>query len=208
MVETGLATRTTEEGGLLEVTHYGGGWIGYTPMGPAVPRPLRPEPIATYRATLPAGTVPPTLTLAPGADRAAMVAALNRRPEYMPFSWPDHELDGDADLRTLALLKMLAIVRFSTRWPSLDPEVILAHARRLDPDLAARTRPWLLMRGEVLPNGDASFGIQDLPDGDPTPDMIGGTDDAFIRAAAGAGLIRLIRAGNASWDPFAAIAGG
>ena len=190
----------------MEVTHYGG-WVGYTPVGPAVPHPLRPEPIATYRATLPDGTVPPSLSVEPGTDHAAVVAALNRRPEFMPFAWPDHELDGDGDLRTLALLKILAIIRFGARWPSLEPEAVLAHARALDPDLAARSRPWLLVSGEVHPNGDASFGIQDLPDGDPPPDMLDGTDDAFIRAAAGAGLIRLIRAGNASWDPFAVMAG-
>lgn len=183
----------------MDITHYGGGWIGYTPAGPPLPRELRPNPIVIYRATLPDNATGSSVTFAPGVDRADLITALNRRPEYL--IWPDEVLRDEADLTTLALLKILASVSFGGRWPSLDPDDLLTRA--LDPGLAARGRPWLRVHGEVFPSGDVTFGSGDIPDDDlPAPDILGGSDDAFIRAAIGADLIRLIRRENASWDPF------
>lgn len=188
----------------MEVTHYGGGWIGFTPVGPPLPRELRPKPVATYRATLPGNGAGSSLTFAAGIDQPELILALNQRPEYMPFAWPDRELRDAADLRTLTLVKILAVVSFGTRWSSLDPVDILAQSRSNDPDLAARTRPWLWVTGDIFPNGDATFGVEDIPDDDlPSPDILGTANDPFIRATVGADLIRLIRSENPSWDPFA-----
>lgn len=195
------ACSSVGEDGLVDVTHYGGGWVGYTPVGPRVPHALRPKPVATYQATLPSDDTASVIAFAPDIDRDALVAALNRRLEYMPFVWPDRELRDEADLRSLALVKILAVVSFGTDWPSLDPAAILAHARTLDPDLAARTRPFLRVHGEVLPNGDATFGIEDSPDDDlPPPDILGSEHDLFIKASVAAEAIRLIRNAEASWD--------
>jgi hypothetical protein len=191
------------EDGLVDVTHYGGGWVGYPPIGPTTPRQLRPKPVATYQATVPADIAESSITLAANIDQDALVAALNRRPEYMPFVWPDRELRDEADLRSLALVKILAVVSFGTDWPSLDPADILAHARSLDPDLTARTRPWLRVQGEVVPNGDASFGVEDIPDDDlPSPDILDTKHDPFIRATVGAELVRLIGEQRGSFGLF------
>ena len=186
----------------MDVIEYGNGWIGYTPVGPPLPRDLRPKPVATYRATVPVSITGSTIGFAPGLDRDELIIALNERPEYMPFVWPDRELRTDDDLRLLALLKILAIVSFSTRWPSLEPTDILAQARVRDPDLAARTEPWLRVTGTVLPNGDGGFGVETIAsDEAPPPDILSTDYDRFIRSVVGADLIRLIRVGTASWSP-------
>ncbi len=192
------------EGNVVDVTEYGNGWIGYTPLGPPVPRELRPKPVATYRATVPASVAGSSIAFAPDIDRDELIVALNERPEGMPFVWPDRELRTDNDLRTLALLEVLAIVSFGTRWPSLDPADILAQARADDPDLAAPTEPWLRVTGEALPNGDAGFGVETIAsDEAASPDILGTDNDRFIKAVVGADLIRLIREQGALWDPFA-----
>lgn len=187
----------------MEITEYGNGWVGYTPMGPTLPRELRPKPIATYRALLP-GDGDSSITFAADVGRADLVTALNQRPEYMPFVWLDRKVNTDADLRTLALLKILAVVSFGAGWRSLDPADLLTQVALERPDLAARTRPWLRATGDILPGGDGSAHFGDLDDGDPYPplDIIGGRDDRVMAALAGADLIRLIRAEPASWDPF------
>ena len=186
----------------MEMTDYGNGWIGYAPVGPALPRKMRPTPIASYRALLP-GDGGSSITFTDGTDRADLVAALNRRPEYMPFTWPDHEVSTDADLRTLALLKILAIVSFGAGWRSSDPNGILAQPMADRPDLVSRPAPWLRATGDIDPNGDGSAGFEDLDDSEPHPplDIIGGSDDRLLAALAGADLIRLIRAERPSWDP-------
>ena len=186
----------------MDVTEYGNGWIGYSPVGPPLPRKFRPKPIATYRATVPASITGSTIGFAPGIGRNDLIVALNERPEYMPFVWPTRELCTDADLRTLALLKVLAVVSFGTRWPSREPAAILAQARAGDPDLAARTETWLQVTGTVLPNGDGGFGVETIAsDEAPPPDILSTDNDRFIRAVVGADLIRLIRVGTASWSP-------
>lgn len=187
----------------MEITEYGNGWVGYTPMGPTLPRELRPKPIATYRALLP-GDGDSAITFADEVGRAALVADLNWRPEAMPFTWPDREVITDADLRTLALLKILAVVSFGAGWRSLDPADILTQVALERPNLAARTKPWLWVTGDILPGGDGSAHFGNLDDGDLRPplDIIGGRDDRVMAALAGADLIRLIRAEPASWDPF------
>lgn len=75
---------------MVDITEYGNGWVGYSPMGPPLPRELRPEPVATYRALLP-GNVHSSITLNVVGDRTDMIATLNRSPEYMPFASPDHD---------------------------------------------------------------------------------------------------------------------
>ncbi len=189
----------------MDVTGYGNGWIGYAPVGPPLPRELRLLPVATYRATVPVCVTGSWISFAPGIDRNDLIVALNERPEHMPFPWPDHELRTDADLRTLALLRILSVVSFGTRWPSLEPADILAQARSKRPDLAARTEPWLQATGEVLPNGDGGFGVETIvSDEVPPPDILGIDNDLFIKAIVGADLIRLIREQGASRDPFVA----
>ncbi len=188
----------------MEITEYGNGWVGYSPMGPTLPREQRPKPIVSYRALLP-GKADSSLTFADGIDRSDLVAALNQRPEYMPFTWPDRELRSDADLRTLALLKILAIVSFGTGWPSADPDDLQASAMSERPDLAAWPAPWLRASGAIFPDGDGSAGFGSLDDGASHPpiDLIGGRDDHLMAALAGADLVRLIRGEQPSWDPFA-----
>lgn len=201
MVESGSGVI---EGEPVMVTEYGGGWIGYTPAGPPLPRELRPKPVATWQATLPVTANGPSLVFDPALDRDELIAALNERPEHMPFAWPDTERRVEADLRTLALLKVLALVQFGAGWPSLEPSDLIAQAQTGNPDLTKRTDAWLLVHGEIFPGGDASFGIQNVPDDAlPSPDILGGEDDRVIRALAGADLIRLIHEQGASWDTFA-----
>lgn len=188
----------------MDVTGYGNGWIGYAPVGPPLPRELRPKPVATYRATVPVCVTGSSISFAPGIDRNDLIVALNERPEHMPFPWPDRELRTDADLRTLALLKVLAVVSFGTRWPSLEPADILFQARSERSDLATRTKPWLRVNGTVLPNGDGGFGVETIvSDEVPPPDILGIDNDLFIKAIVGADLIRLIGEQGALWDPFA-----
>lgn len=185
------------------VTEYGGGWIGYVPAGPPLPRELRPKPVATYRATLPATANGSSLVFDPALDRDDLIVALNEHPEYMPFAWPDTEARADADLRTLALLRVLALVQFGGGWSSLEPRDLIERARTEDPDIATRTDIRFHVHGEVFAGGDASFGIQIVhDDAHASPDRLGGWDDRVTRALAGADLIRSIREQGASWDPF------
>lgn len=188
----------------MDITEYGNGWVGYTPMGPPLPRGMRPKPVASYRALLPGDGSASSLLFAAGVDGSDLVAALNQRPEYMPFRWPDRELNADADLRALALLKILAIVSFGADWPSAEPAGILAEEMVERPDLSSWPAPWVQATGEVFLNGDSDAGFADLEDDDPHPclDIIGGSDDRLLAALAAADLIRLIRTEPPSWDPF------
>lgn len=190
---------------MVEITEYGNGWVGYVPMGPPLPREMQPKPIASYRALLPGDGAESSITFADGIDRADLVAALNARPEYMPFTWPASEVNTDADVRTLALLKILAIISFGARLPSTDPAEILAQAMIERPDLVSWAAPLVQATGDVFPNGEGSAGFADLDDGNPHPpvDIIDGRDDRLLAALADADLIRLIRAERPSWDPFA-----
>ena len=193
----------------MDIHNYGGGWVGLSPAVPPTAEQRRlMEPIVWYRAWL-TGTRQLGLgeiAFRDDADGDELVAALNRRPDWMPYRWPETLVTTDADLRSLALLKILCVFSFGQTRPCNDPEEILAMVGTRYSEalrVAAGNATAIEVSGTVSRAGNAGGSVEPIAPVRPLPDN---PVEAYERQAADlarADIIRLIHTLSPSWDPFA-----